>query len=109
MALQKLYTAANEAEAHLIRLDLEAEGLPVAIHGSLLGGICGDGTALGAFGPQVWVQEEDFEFARLLLESFFEQDHRDEAGGPWTCPGCRTEIESQFDLCWKCQTPRPEA
>lgn len=26
----------------------------------------------------------------------------------WTCPKCRTELEDQFDSCWKCAGP-PDA
>ena len=26
----------------------------------------------------------------------------------WNCPKCNEEVEDQFDVCWNCQTERPE-
>jgi len=27
----------------------------------------------------------------------------------WKCPGCEQSVDDDFDICWKCQTPRPAA
>jgi hypothetical protein len=30
------------------------------------------------------------------------------AGPDWTCPACKEPVPGDFDICWSCNTPRPD-
>ncbi len=56
----------------------------------------------------VWVDETDLPRARPIVERF-DAPWRDRAtcGCTWTCPGCGETVDADFEICWKCQGPRP--
>jgi len=53
------------------------------------------------------VPREFFFDALHALSAAAEQTSAD-AGEDWTCPACRESVPGDFDICWSCNTPRPE-
>lgn len=52
------------------------------------------------------VDEADFERASALL-----LPHQSAATGSteeWLCPACKESNPASFELCWKCQTAKPD-
>lgn len=60
----------------------------------------------GEFYPRLWVQDADFPRAAVVLSAF--RSAPAPKLGPWTCPNCAEQLESQFMSCWKCGTVRNE-
>jgi hypothetical protein len=61
-----------------------------------------------AFSPSLCVVDDaDYDEAVRILK-----EHQDKvvAGAvEWTCPSCAEKNPPNFEVCWKCNTPRPEA
>jgi len=107
MTLKRLLDAPNTAEAELIRMELEAEGIRAFVHGSAIHHTLGDLSPFGSTRPQVWVHEADLDAAALVVESYRAGDHHYDHAGPWVCPTCGEQVDGQFAVCWQCETPNP--
>ena len=107
----KLYAAGTAMEAQLLVAALEDHGIRAVVMGELLGMARGDLPMTQETLPSVWVSRGDVERAMQIVQDFVTQEHRpDEAEPqPWACPSCGEEVEGVFDVCWNCQTARPEA
>jgi membrane protease YdiL (CAAX protease family) len=106
--MKQLYSARNALEAHDLRFFLAAHDIDAKV--------TGDNNAFEAgfaFTPQsapcVFVGDADFERAGKLLVQFANRPSSPVLKPAWTCPNCQAAVESQFDLCWKCSTPREGA
>jgi hypothetical protein len=107
--MKKLYTARDAMEAHFLRQLLQQEGIPAEVLGENLSIARGELPLTAETLPSVWVRSEHAERAvRVVAQMLSQASGGDAAGDPWTCPGCGEAIEGQFDICWNCQTPRPE-
>ena len=108
-ALQTLYRAADSAEAHALQDRLREEGIAAAVMGESLQ----SGHGLPITTPAVWVGARHLDRAREVLAAFLSRRSIDSAApageASWSCPSCGERIESQFDVCWDCQTARPES
>lgn len=110
--LIEVYSAGDLTEAYFLRDRLEEAGIKARVVGDALvtgAGVLpvGEETA-----PRIWVFQPDETRARELLAEY-EQVHRrphteeDETpAATWKCPTCGEDVESDFDVCWNCQTPR---
>lgn len=58
-----------------------------------------------AIWPELWVDAEDYEPARRLIDEVLGTTGPPSAA--WVCPGCGERIEGQFAACWNCATPAP--
>ena len=122
----RVLTAANPAEAHLIRGFLEARGIRAVVQGESLWAMRGKLPVTTDTLPSVWVANEDAERAGTLIAERRGSAapthcgacgydltglpeprcpecgmsfHRPES---WVCPDCDEVIEAQFAVCWKC-------
>ena len=106
-ALQGLYRASNSAEAHALRDRLADEKIPAAIMGESLQ----SGHGLPITSLTVWVGKRHLDRAGEVLKAFLAQRSDDSSArageATWSCPTCGERIESQFEVCWKCQAARP--
>ena len=102
-----LYRAPNDREAALLVQALDARGIASQTAG---------GSAAGAFGElgmeslqvDIHVDEADLERARNVIEREQARAREErESDATWICPSCGETNDPTFDLCWKCQTPRP--
>ena len=54
--------------------------------------------------PELWVEDEQLARAKSILRKTMAPIKS--VKKPWTCGGCREEIEGQFTECWKCGRSR---
>lgn len=108
--MKKIYTAANPADAHIVRGILEAHGIDCEVRGEALFSVRGELPMVGATFPTVWIfNDQDFAAAQGVVDAFDRkmQEHAD-ASEHWTCTGCGEQLESQFTSCWQCGAVRDE-
>lgn len=95
--LKRCYIAADPVDAHMVRGELEANGIHAVVKGEYAWTARGETPLTDDTAPAVWVEESELEAARRFIES----RHRD-AGDDWKCPGCGERLEGQFTQCWHC-------
>jgi hypothetical protein len=101
---KRVHSAFTLFEASLAKQLLEREGILCFLRNEVLGRIPGP---KDDYSPEVWVQDDaDAARATEILRAW---QSGEVSGEPWTCPECREQIEAQFDACWNCETPRPDA
>jgi len=112
MALVKLYVGRDSMDAHFVRAQLEAHGIPATVMGENLSFARGDLPMTLETLPSVWVNEQHSDEAKQIVAELSDAQQRSARGeateqpAPWTCPGCDEKVEGQFDQCWKCGTSR---
>lgn len=103
----EVYAAANEAEAYLVKNLLDNQGIPARVVNEPLYAVpCGV-----TVDPHVWVTKADADRALQIIEQWnAEQQDRGSGDRPcdWTCPHCGEKVPGQFEICWKCESPREE-
>ena len=104
-----IYWARDAQEAHEIKGVLERAGIEAHVLGEMLAGATGELPMGPSVSPQVWVAKDDEACARRLCREWEQERDAARAGPalPWTCPRCGESVEGTFDLCWKCEGPRP--
>ncbi len=74
--------------------------------GKALADIYGTAPIVGS--PLLVSTEFYFEVRWLLQRARDHVEHlRDDPPADWACPHCGEPVPGHFDVCWKCQTPRP--
>ena len=69
--------------------------------------------ALGLVGSPVFdpalciVDDSRYEEAVELLKSVVQPSSA--LGADWRCPQCGETVPANFDMCWKCSSPKPES
>jgi len=112
MSLVKLYTGRDSMDAHFVRAQLEAHGIPATVMGENLSFARGDLPMTLETLPSVWVNQQHSEEAKQIVADLSDAQQRTARGEthatapPWACPGCDETVEGQFDQCWKCGTSR---
>ena len=101
-----LYTADTLAEAGLLEGWLQRHGVPVRMLNRYLAGGIGELPAGPQSAPQLWVREDQFDYACALFAQW--QAPQPSADRPWQCHRCGAEGEPGFAECWRCQAPREE-
>lgn len=104
----RIYNAANEQEAHMLRMELEAEGIDAVVEGGTLQFARGEVPMSPETLPSVLVLDSDVAAAQSVVRQFVEAKYADAPGSDWTCSACGETVDGQFGLCWKCQAERPE-
>jgi hypothetical protein len=105
----EVYWAKDAPQAHLVKTVLRRAGIDAQVVGEMLQQAIGELPMGPTTSPRVWVAKSDEARARAVIAEW-ERERRTApaaAGAPWTCPGCGAEVDAGFDLCWKCQGPRP--
>ena len=102
--MKKIYTAANPADAHIVRGILESYEIDCEVRGESLFSVRGELPMVGDTFPTVWIlHDEDGKEAQKIVD---EIDRK--RNGPstenthWICDGCGETLESQFTACWQC-------
>lgn len=110
----EVYRPATAADAHLVLMRLEEEGIAARIGG--------DDAPVGidigwASAPVIWTAEIDAENAKRICREWeksrhltslsvmppeTDEDTRSAENIAWTCPKCGTDIEKGYDTCWNC-------
>lgn len=87
-------------------LMLEQHGIPARIEREAGGVIAHFDIAKGT----LWVERDDEDDAKVTLKATvsLKQAQRATPEAKWTCPSCNETVEPQFEVCWNCQTEKPE-
>ena len=100
--MQRLYSAANLPEAHLVRGLLAAAGIEARVFNEYAGGALGE-LPFSEVAPSVWIEEErDLVRARQVITTY---EKASIASGSTRCSACGEESPSEFSICWQCQRP----
>ena len=103
--MRRLYQAKDRIEAQMLRDFLADQSIEATIVGDYLAGAAGELPA-NIF-PEVWVvQDRDLATAGELLRRWCQGPSESAGGGSWTCANCGEVLEAQFQVCWRCATPR---
>lgn len=103
--MKLLYSSSNALVVTHLRNLLESSGVASQIKNEFLYSAAGE-IPPTAIWPELWVDETDFEQARVIMEEAM----ADKSSLPsWRCEKCGEQVEGQFDICWQCGRPRPEA
>lgn len=106
MSGRQVYLAADPINAEIAKDMLAGHGIEAHVRNQYLWGGMGDLPA--NVYPSVWVDDPaDYAAARALIREF--ERGPIERGRSWRCPTCGEVLGAQFDLCWNCQTARPES
>ena len=103
--MRRLYQAKDRIEAQMLRDFLAEQGIDTTLLGDYLTGAAGELPA-NIF-PEVWVvQDQDLAAATELLRAWRMGPPESTGAGTWTCANCGEVLEAQFQVCWRCATPR---
>jgi hypothetical protein len=100
----RLYRASSIPEAHLLCGMLEAEGIRALVKNELLAGAIGELPMLTTL-PEVWIARESDEARARTVLADYEARASATLGPDVTCPACRADNPSNFELCWQCRKP----
>ena len=107
--MKKVYTAANEVDAHFAKAFLDEAGIESVIQGGALSRLLGAIPMTEETLPAIWVNDADFDKAEEAIAGFkADAKPAQVIGDPWKCPNCGEMIEPQFTECWKCGASRQE-
>ncbi|MHB8345848.1 MAG: putative signal transducing protein [Acidiferrobacterales bacterium] len=99
--MQKLYSAANLQEAHLIKGMLSAAGVEVRIFNEHLQGGLGEIPFSEAY-PEIWLEDEsDAVRAQQILADY----ERPPSPADQCCQSCGEANPGAFEICWCCGKP----
>jgi ribosomal protein S14 len=100
--MQRLYTAANLPEAHLVCGLLMAAGIEARVLNEYSPGAMGELPAASAY-PEIWIDEDrDAPRARQIVDAY---ENEPVVRGVTRCGACGEENPRSFALCWHCQRP----
>ncbi len=89
----------TEQEAHLLRGELNANGVPAIVSGD--GGVGFVGLSSPGFQAiHLNVRQIDYQRAKELMEAFNNQEPR-ELVPSWKC-NCGEQVDEGFYICWSC-------
>ena len=97
--MKRLYDAQNRIDAFLLRDRLMHANVDAHVFNQHMEAVSGD-VPFGVAGPQVWVDDEDYDKAKGVLLAFEQERARI---GSRRCVHCGEENPATFDLCWKCR------
>ena len=90
-----------EAEATLVRVALEREGIRTAVHSA-------HAVRARLHGAVYVTDVRDLTRAKAIVSRYLKGSVPSNSAidAPWTCPSCGESIEGQFQACWKCGATR---
>lgn len=108
--MKKVYTAANPAEAHIVRGILESHDIVAEVRGEALFSVRGELPMVGETFPTVWIVDEHDHQQAIQVVTEYDRKMKEEGatGDHWVCSSCGEQLEQQFTACWQCGTPRPD-
>ena len=97
--MKRIYTAANLADAHLVRDLLRQAGISAHIFNEYAMAAMGD-VPLGSAYPQIWIpQPQQEQHARAVIAEF---EKRSPQTAIKICSHCGETSPGEFELCWNC-------
>lgn len=97
--MKRIYTAANLADAHLVRDLLQQAGIAAHIFNEYAMAAMGD-VPMGSAYPQIWIpQPQQEQHARAVIADY---EKRLPQTAIKTCGACGETSPGEFELCWNC-------
>ena len=97
--MKRIYTAANLADAHLVRHLLQQAGIAVHIFNEYAMAALGD-VPMGSACPQLWISQlHQEQHARAVITDY---EQRPAQTTIKLCPSCQESNPGEFELCWNC-------
>lgn len=96
--MRRVYTASDLVRIGWAQGLLGADGIRSEIRNQHLGGAVG-GLPFDQCWPELWVEDEDEERARRLIER---EQRFEEVGEDWRCSACGETVEAPLVQCWNC-------
>ena len=99
--MQKVFSARNVSEAHIVSGMLNAAGIVARVQGHYLAGGYGELPITSDTLPSVWIDDPaQASVARELIAEYERPGRR--AAAAWQCEQCAEVHGGQFTACWKC-------
>ena len=98
MKTKLLYLAQNTIEGNIIKAELSERNIPCYLSGSNLQVGIGE-LPVDAMFSKVYVNEEDFEAAKVYIEEYKANLEIDKSG-TWTCSFCKEKSPNYITSCW---------
>lgn len=103
----RLYRAPDATEAAMLVHVLQSDGIPAKSVGGANAINWGE-IGADALIVEVWVPSHLVEAAGQTIEKYYADQADPESRSPWPCSSCGEENEGSFEVCWSCQSARPE-
>ena len=110
--MKMLFTAPSVVPCDILKGILAGKGIEVLIKNELGSAGAGMGEpvpfmpSLPFAWPEVWVADEDFEDAAVIVREMNKGKTTTEA--VWKCKRCGETVDAEFATCWKCDAPKDE-
>ena len=101
MPLKLAFTRDNLFEVNAMRALLASHGIDSLLKNEFSSSIAGE-VPFSESWPQIWVVDEEFESALLLLQQAATAGDQCNEGKDWACLACEEENPVTFELCWSC-------
>ncbi len=102
--MKLLYTSTNPMMVTHLRNLLQSSGVECRIKNEFLYSIAGEVPPTMIW-PELWVDDSTFDKAEQIMnEALSDKSYLPQ----WHCSQCGEWVEGQFELCWRCGSPRPE-
>ncbi len=98
--MHKIYTAANLADAYLVRDRLARAGIEVYVFNEHAQGGLGEIPFTQTY-PELWLADGR-DVARALDEIHAHEGASRRDDPPRKCPACGEDSPASFDVCWRC-------
>ncbi|MDF1655768.1 MAG: DUF2007 domain-containing protein [Coxiellaceae bacterium] len=99
--MKKIYQTDNRVALNLLKDTLESSGVACLIKNEYPPA-AGEITPIVAW-PEIWIMhDEDEAKANEIIAAIPPQ--QSEPTGYWLCPKCHEKVDSNFNICWNCQT-----
>jgi len=98
--MRAVFQSTDFTEAGYYQSILEAEGIVTFVQNTST-------SSLGApFYASLCIRDDDdFDEAMRILKE--QRPDSPANAADWICPSCSEKNPANFEICWKCQTPRP--
>ncbi|MBT1062170.1 DUF2007 domain-containing protein [Bowmanella sp. Y26] len=101
----RLYCHEDRFLVWQVRDLLVSRGIPCFVKNEYAIGAMGDLSPFDCW-PEVWITDDEWmPKAKQLLDEWQSQLQQ---GSAWYCRHCGEENGSGFELCWQCDTERPD-
>ena len=99
VVVKRIYTAANLADAHLVKDLLQQAGIATHIFNEYAMAAMGD-VPMGSAYPQIWIsQPHQEQHARAVIADY---EQRPAQTAIKICAPCGEANPGEFELCWNC-------
>lgn len=110
--MKRIFTDPSVVPCDILKGVLEGNGIPAIIRNERGSAGAGAGDpvpfmpSLAFAWPEVWVPDKDEETALAIVNDMKKEGSPSQEA--WKCSRCGEVVDPELDVCWKCETPRPD-